>query len=339
MARKLRIEYPGATYHVMNRGIDRRVLFRNERDYRRFETALGGLVELHQVLVHAYCLLPNHFHLLVETPRGNLSRFMQALQTRYGVYFNRKYGRSGHVFQGPYKAILVEDGEYVLKLSRYIHLNPVRTSAFKDCSLKDQIAALRRYRWSSYGDYIRPAKRRAWLSCARSEDNVASMFGTKRHGYRTYVEAGLRAEGDEMTEMLREGLPAIGSDEYLERIHSMYQDLRGKGKRKQEDAADWKSSKVATPARILQAVLDGLEIGKQDLTRRRGGGLYRAIAAILLQKYGGMTQREVADHLGVTTGAAISMQRKALTQRLTTDAELRRIMVRIEAELMKRNEL
>ena len=148
MARRLRIEYPGAFYHVMNRGIDRRLLFRCKEDAVRFERNLAETVDLYRVRLHAYTLLPNHFHLLVETPDANLGVFMQALQTRYGVYFNNRYGKSGHVYQGPYKAILVDAEEYLLKLSRYIHLNPVQTKEAKKKPIKERIKILHAYPWS-----------------------------------------------------------------------------------------------------------------------------------------------------------------------------------------------
>ena len=127
MARPLRIEYPGAFYHVMNRGLERRVIFRDRLDYQAF---LHRCLEVHnrfKVIFHAYSLMPNHYHLMMETPAENLSRAMRHLDSVYTQGFNhRKERRVGPLFQGRYKAILIDKDAYALELSRYIHLNPVK---------------------------------------------------------------------------------------------------------------------------------------------------------------------------------------------------------------------
>src|SRR5215831_9751891 len=125
MARLLRVPFPGAIYHVTVRGNERRLLFKDEADRKRFLSQLMESSQLHSARLYLVCLMPNHFHLLVETPCGNLSTFMARQLTAYAVYFNRRHQRVGHLTQGRYGAQLVEGNEYLLKLSRYIHLNPV----------------------------------------------------------------------------------------------------------------------------------------------------------------------------------------------------------------------
>ena len=121
MARLLRIQYQGAIYHISARGNERRLIFRDDRDRERFLKKLMEAGEIHQARVYLVCLMPNHFHLLLETPAGNLSELMGRLLSGYAIYFNLRHGRVGHLTQGRYKAQVVEGNEYLLKLSRYIH--------------------------------------------------------------------------------------------------------------------------------------------------------------------------------------------------------------------------
>ena len=151
MARPLRIEYPGAAYHVMNRGNRRQQVFHSDRDYETFLLKLEEVGDTYQIEIRSFCLMPNHFHLYLCTPEGNLSRFMQALLTSFTVTKNRRDRRSGHLFQGRFKSILVEEELYGSEVSRYIHLNPItrRHPAEMELELKQNL--IREFRWSSFG--------------------------------------------------------------------------------------------------------------------------------------------------------------------------------------------
>ncbi len=167
MARQLRIEYEGAFYHVTSRGNQRGKIFWGEKDRERLKTILGRSKERYGYVLHAYVLMSNHYHLLIETPRANIKQVMQNINTSYTVFVNRKYGRFGHLFQGRYKAFIVDKERYLLGLGRYIHLNPVRARAVR--KPED-------FRWSSYRDYIR----------GRSDglvdtDETLGLFSKKRH--------------------------------------------------------------------------------------------------------------------------------------------------------------
>ena len=126
MARPIRVEFEDATYHITARGNERRRVFHSDRERELFVETLGECARLHQLRVHAWCLMPNHYHLIVGTPRGNLSQAMGWLQTTFTVRFNRQRRRSGHLFQGRFKAHLIDTDEYATTLLRYVHLNPVR---------------------------------------------------------------------------------------------------------------------------------------------------------------------------------------------------------------------
>src|SRR5882757_9477442 len=153
MARPIRVEFEGAVYHVTARGNERRRIYRSDGDRTRFLETLAETVKEHGLRVHGYCLMPNHYHLLVETPRGNLSRAIGWLQTTYTIRFNHRYRRSGHLLQGRFKAQLVEANNYAMELLRYVHLNPVRPRNKAQAVPAERRGALNVYRWSSHGAY------------------------------------------------------------------------------------------------------------------------------------------------------------------------------------------
>jgi putative transposase len=164
MARKLRVEYPGAIYHVMNRGDRREAIFRDDEDRRRFITTLGETCGKTGWRVHALCLMPNHFHLVVETPRGNLVAGMKWLLGIYTGRFNRRHKLFGHLFSGRYKALIVDGSGsgYLKTVCDYVHLNPARAK------LLPAGQPLRKYAWTSWGEYLkRPGQRWPWLSVRR----------------------------------------------------------------------------------------------------------------------------------------------------------------------------
>ncbi len=164
MARKLRVEYPGAIYHVMNRGDRREPIFKDDLDRRRFVETLGEACTKTSWEVHAYCLMENHFHLVLETPLANLVAGMKWFLGTYTSRFNRRHKLFGHLFSGRYKALIVDGSGngYLRTVCDYVHLNPVRARLLRD----EQ--PLRSYLWSSYGHYLQaPTKRPAWLRVDR----------------------------------------------------------------------------------------------------------------------------------------------------------------------------
>src|SRR5690625_673373 len=181
MARPLRIEFDGALYHVTTRGDRREAIYEDNKDREDFLEVLAEVVERFNWLCHAYCLMGNHYHLVVETPDGNLSRGMRQLNGVYTQATNRRHRRSGHLFQGRFKAILVDKESYVLELTRYVVLNPVRAAMVK--SPGD-------YPWSSYRAMVGEAEAPGWLAT----DGLLALFGKRRaesrRRYRRFVREG-----------------------------------------------------------------------------------------------------------------------------------------------------
>jgi len=179
MVRQLRVEFENAFYHITSRGNLRDKIFYEAADRERFLEILSRTKERYGFLLHAYALMDNHYHLLMETPKANLSQIMQNINTSYTVYVNRKYQRSGHLLQGRFKGIIVDKDRYLISLSRYIHLNPVRARL-----VKRPLS----YPWTSYRAFI---DQRVENSLVDTEETL-SYFSKRRNraikAYREFVE-------------------------------------------------------------------------------------------------------------------------------------------------------
>ena len=216
MARQLRIQYEGAIYHLMSRGDRREEIFRDDVDRKRFLEALGAACQKTGWQVHAYCLMSNHFHLVVETPRANLVEGMKWLLGTYTIRFNRRHKLSGHLFAGRYKSLLI-DGEtpgYLRTLCDYVHLNPVRARVL---GRREQ---LQKYRWSSYPIYLRDRqKREPWLRC----DRLFGEHGLRKESRRSRLEFSRRMEqrrvepNDPNAQRIRHGW-SYGAQDFVARL-------------------------------------------------------------------------------------------------------------------------
>ena len=183
MARPLRLEFPGALYHISSRGDQREDIYLGKGDRRLFLDVLGGVCGRCNWSVHAYCLMGNHYHLLVETPEANLSKGMRQLNGVYTQRFNRTHARVGHVFQGRYKAILVEKHAYLLELARYVVLNPVRAKRVRQAGS---------WRWSSYRATVGTEAAPAWLETRA----ILSAFGkTESQAVERYIRFVAEGKG------------------------------------------------------------------------------------------------------------------------------------------------
>ena len=334
MARKLRIEYTGAIYHVTVRSNGGVALFGDDEDRRYMLGRVSEAAEVHHVRVYMFCLMSNHFHMVVETPRGNLGRFMQGVLTGYGVYYNRRHRTHGHVTQGRYGARLVEGNEYLLKLSRYVHLNPVMVGAEKAKPIEARREALRRYPWSSFQAYAGLGSRTDFVEY---EPVLALMEGVRKkreERYARFVEAGLAAKDEEWAATMRRSVHCIGSDDFREGIEERYRE-RVSGVRSREDISFRRAGRRVGSDRVLEVVAKGAGVGREDLLRRTRDCRWRAVAARMLCRHGGLTQREAARELGLGTGVAVSCQLKRLGALLESDKTLLRTVQRIDGQLDK----
>ncbi len=182
MARPLRIEYDGALYHVTSRGNDRKAIFKDDRDRELFLNTLAQVTERFHWICHAYCLMNNHYHLVIETPDGNLSKGMRQLNGVYTQAFNKRHSRVGHVFRGRFKAILVQKDSHFLEVCRYVVLNPVRAKT---------ISHPRQWKWSSYRATAGMVQAHGCLTV----DEILSHLGQRKaithEKYCEFVQAGI----------------------------------------------------------------------------------------------------------------------------------------------------
>jgi len=332
MARPQRIEYEGAVYHVTARGNERRAIFLDDGDRIRFLRVLGESVERFDVRLYLFCLMPNHIHLVVETPRANLGRFMHRLETAYTVYFNHRHSRHGHLTQGRYGASLVEEDAYLLRLSRYVHLNPVFTKPWRSRPVRERVAFLRRYPWNSYRGYIGEDSRLAFVEYEPILATVEPRGSRSAGAYRRFVEAGVSDIDAAFLEDARASRLCIGSADLRARVRALYETLLD-GKARTEDVAFRRMGKRLSVERILLSVCEGLGVERGALLRRRRDSLDRAVASRMLCDYGGLTQRQVAEILRLHSGAAVSAQLRKLTERLENGRPLRKQVAAIAAEL------
>jgi putative transposase len=332
MARHPRIQFQGAIYHAVFRGNERQNIFRDDRDRQRMLERLAECVEDHGARLYMYCLMSNHVHLLLETPKGNLSAFMGGLLTGYTVYFNRRHRRVGHLMQGRYKSQLVEGNEYLLKLSRYIHFNPVRLKSWASRTVKEKIQYLRRYPWSSYRGYAGLARREPMVDYGPLGRLVAHGRRGQGRAYRSYVELGLAEDDETFGRMVKQSPLGIGTESFMEMLKQRYAQI-SEGRVKAEDVALRRSGQRAPPDRILAAVADAFGVRPEQLKQRAYGGWFRAAAAYALSRWGDLTQRQAAEWLGLSTGAAVSHQIKRLKTELSKQRGLRQKIEILDGKL------
>ena len=212
MTRPLRLAYPGALYHVTTRGNARQAIYTDDQDHSTFLAVLAAVVMRSQWLCHAYCLMDNHYHLLIETPQGNLSAGMRQLNGIYTQRFNRRHTRVGHVFQGRFKAILVERESYLLELCRYVVLNPVRAGLAKRPQM---------YRWSSYRATAGLEQAPEWLT---REWVLAQFSPQRRRAERQYQEFVQDGRGTASPWAQVEGQVVLGQPHFVETLKPLLAD-------------------------------------------------------------------------------------------------------------------
>lgn len=291
MAKPLRIEYPGALYHVTSRGNERRPIALDDHDRLRRLDWLRRTVEMFGWHLHAFVLMSNHDHLFVETPEPNLARGMQFFNGSYTGGFNRRHRRAGHLFQGRYQAILIESQGHYQEVSRYIHLNPVRAGLAGDP--KD-------WRWSSYGGYYRAQAKPAWLTCERVLKESGAVEASARKGYRRFVLSGI-GEKDSPWQRLAHGI-ILGSELFVAEVRRRLEERPD-----DPDVPILRRMRARPPLeRIIAAVAEHYRIERADWRAgSRSDDLGRAVAAHLARRHG-YGASETAQALGYRRHSSVA---------------------------------
>lgn len=300
MARQLRIQYEGAIYHLMNRGDRREEIFRDDVDRKRFLEALEGVCQKTGWQVHAYCLMSNHFHLVVETPRANLVEGMKWLLGTYTMRFNRRHKLSGHLFAGRYKSLLIDGATpgYLRTVCDYVHLNPVRAR------LVERRERLQKYRWSSYPSYLRSReKRESWLRC----DRLFGEHGLTKESRRSRLEFARRMKqrcvepNDPNAEQIRRGW-SFGAQDFIARLLDR---IPGSVSEHHQARERTETDEQKAEA-IISARLKKLGWGKADLGARRKSDPQKVALANALRSETTMSLKWIARRLEMGSWTHVS---------------------------------
>lgn len=327
MARPIRIEYPGAWYHVTCRGNEKKEIFSDDHDRGRFLEILDKSTKLYRIEVHAYVLMENHFHLLLMTQEANLKSFMQRFNTAYIVYYNRRHRRSGHLFQGRYKAIVVDSDSYLIELSRYLHLNPVRIKKYSQLEIDEKKQIIRSYPWSSYRGYVSLKHRQSFVS----HEKILAMVGKAddRNGRKRYEQFVLNGIGKDMNITFWEdvkGQVVLGSNAFVDWI---YEQFLSRGKKDTRELPGLKELETgpSTIDQIAQQVSLEFEVSIPELYQRRSA--CQAVRSVFMELCcfflaGKMSLAHIGRTLGGVSVAALTQNRKRLLSRMENDSDLRR---------------
>jgi REP element-mobilizing transposase RayT len=308
MARPLRIEYPGAFYHATSRGNERKKIFAAKSDHSRFKRYLKEAQKKYGYLLHGYILMPNHYHLIIETPEGNLSKVMQFINGSYTNYFNRRTRRSGHLFQGRYKAILVDVDNYLLELSRYIHLNPVRAGI---------AAKPEDYPQSSYKSFI--SKKGEEIL---SRELIWGMISKdKRYAprrYRLFVERGLEGKLENPLENVYAGSVLGGKSFIRVALDRLKDDVYSR-----EEISHRRALKTRYEAEeILNLLAEHLDVSTEEIINQKGD--CRNLFIYLLKNQTGTTNKEIGEFVGGLSYSGVTRVEERFVEKIKRNSSLRK---------------
>jgi putative transposase len=294
MARPVRIEYEGAFYHIISRGKRKENIFFSDIDRRTFLEKLKETVEKFNIKIHCYALMENHYHLIVETPRGNIVKAIHYLNTSYSNWFKVKNNIIGSVFQGRYKSILVEKESYLTVLSAYIHLNPVRSRIAMNPE---------NYKWSSYRSYIGKDKEVGWLT----NEDVLSQFSGKKEMYQKFV-SGWRQKADKKDKERFYGKNSIlGSKSFEERVLNRVKiKLMPKDKR---EIPELKALRKLGEKDIKTTIIEEFNLNEKELYKKKRMNQYRKLFIYGLKRYTDLRLKEIGEIMEMDYSAVSELVR------------------------------
>ncbi|MBC8481299.1 MAG: transposase [Planctomycetes bacterium] len=308
MSRPLRIEYPGAWYHVMNRGRRGEEIFSDKHDYQMFVDLLVETTKIWNFRISAYCLMPNHYHILVQTPNANISRGMRHLNGVYTQRFNRRHFCDGPLFRGRYKSILVGGDAYLLQLVRYIHRNPLKAG------LTDEI---NKYVWSSHKGYLSVARKWEWLHKRFIFSILANDTRQWLKQYKRFMSVETDKELIEIIESKR--WPSImGPSDFIDWVKGKYHALKA------DD--DIPQSKELAPGKdaIIKAVCDYWNVAEDDLVKSKRGQFNEArnVAIYLTRILRHDSLQEICAQFKMNKYSSVSSVIERMKAKIDTDRQI-----------------
>jgi putative transposase len=317
MARPLRIEYKGAFYHVTSRGNERRKIYYAKSDYEKFKSYLRDAQDKYGFFLHSYVFMTNHYHLLIETPEGNLNKLMHYMNGSYTNYLNRRRKRNGHLFQGRYKAILIERDSYLLELSRYIHLNPVRAGIVEKPEF---------YEYSSYKSFISRKKEEIVY-----HDLILGMISKgRRNAEKRYEAFVLNGIEENLQDPLKDvyGGSILGGKGFIKEALAR---LKEGVLNKEEISHRRDLQGTLGPEDIIDIVSENSRVSRDDLINNRGE--YRNLTIHLMKKHTGMTNRQIGEFFGGLSYSAVAKIQARFLEKVMKNRQLEKKLESISTKL------
>ena len=339
MARPLRVDIADGWYHITARGTDRRTIFTERREREHFLELLEALVNRYGVRLHAYVLMDNHYHLLLQTPRANLSAALQWLQVSYSMWFNRRHERVGPLFQGRFKSVPVDgEGSWALMASVYLHLNPLRVRglglskaarraeglgirAAEPTQIRERLRVLCDYRWSSYRVYAGYTSAPGWLTTAE-----LLRRGEGRAAYRRYVMQWV-TQGREPAEF------AGARERWLWGAQAFKDRLRHGVRAVNREHPERRELRVVVPLARIVATVAAQKGERWEVFRDRYGDWGRDLVMYAARQHSGLTLRQIGEQCGGVAYKQVSKAVERFGRRLDTDRSLARLTRRVLATM------
>jgi putative transposase len=324
MSRPLRIEYSGAWYHVMNRGRRFEKIYSDRQDYQIFTELLKDASEMWKVKIAAYCLMPNHYHILIQTPEGNISRTMRHINGIYTQRYNRKHACDGQLFRGRYKSILVSGDSYLLQLVRYIHRNPIKVGL---------VDSLNQYEWSSHKGYLSVAKKWNWLH----KPFIYSLLSRNKKEWIKRYRQFVSIESDDQITGVIEGKkwPSIlGPDSFLDWIKGEYY--------KSKTDEEIPQSKELDPSYdvIFKVVCDYYGVTEDDLYKTRRGTCNepRNVLIYLIRRFRQESLKEIGRQFKIAKYSSVGSIIERVKKQLQFDRSFRKRLDELHLLINKSHE-
>ena len=320
MSRPLRIEYPDAWYHTMNRGGRYEAIFEDKNDYSMFLDVLQETIEIFHITISAFCLMQNHYHLLIQTPEANISRSMRHINGVYTQRFNKIHGYDGHLFRGRYKSILIDEDTYLLQVMRYIHRNPISAGLTENLN----------YTWSSHNAYLSDSKKWNWVSRGKILKMLSKNKALQKTVYRDFVQ---ESDNDDFSAIYKKRkVPAIlGSERFLKLIKDRYFN-----KKKHIEVPE---SRLLAPekAKIISAVCREYKVSISDLQISKRGLLNepRNVAMYLMRHVRGDRLSAICKEFGLKKDSSVGSIVDRVKKQMIKDKQLRTKVAKIKKTINK----
>lgn len=318
MVRPLRLAYENATYHITARGNRRENIFYSDKDKAIFVEKMNETFSKYSFTCYAYCLMDNHYHLFIKTPYANVSLGMHYLNASYTNWFKTKHNVVGVVFQGRYKSILVDEDSYGIKLSAYIHLNPLRAGIVDD---------IEEYRWSSYLDYIGKSKSLEGLDTEFILGQFDEDTGKARRKYKRFIFENI--DMDNPLEESYRGI-AIGSERFIERIKEKINSIG-----KKREMVETRVAGTHGPAEVVGCIAKRFKIGKEEILSKSRGNIYRQMAMYLIKRYTMLSLKDIGEIFKIDY-AGVSQSCRRFENLIEIDSMVLKMKTAVEGDLKRR---